>query len=436
MWAWFGPIGETSDVKELIELERPPIVENAVLVRLALPQERDEEINESLDELERLADTAGARVLCRFLQRRPTPDPATLIGEGKIAEIKAACDELGATLVLFDSELTPKQGSKLEKVLELKVVDRSQLILDIFAQHAHTSEGKLQVELAQLTYVLPRLAGRGSIMRQQGGIGVRGPGEQKLEVDRRVIRNRMDRIKRELESVKRARRVQRKHRGETSSGTVALVGYTNAGKSSLLNALSGADVFVADQLFATLDPRSRKCVLPSHRQIVLTDTVGFIRKLPHTLVAAFRATLEETLEADLLIHVADASQPGAEDQISAVHDVLDEIGAGEKPMLMVLNKIDVASPEQLAALTKDRPNAIAVSAHTKEGLEALLEQIDVVLATTRRRVQLRVPQSEAGVIAQIHKNGRILEQTYEDNDILIDAEVDQALAGQTERFAV
>lgn len=414
----------------MIELERPPVTENAVLVRLALPQDREEEINESLDELERLADTAGAHVLCRFVQHRPTPDSATLIGEGKIQEIRAACEELGATLVLFDSELTPNQGSKLEKILDLKVVDRSQLILDIFAQHAHTSEGKLQVELAQLNYILPRLAGRGSVMRQQGGIGVRGPGEQKLEVDRRVIRNRMDKIKRELEAVKRARRVQRKHRSETSSGTVALVGYTNAGKSSLLNALSGANLYVADQLFATLDPRSRKCVLPSRRQIVLTDTVGFIRKLPHTLIAAFRATLEETLEADLLIHVADSSQPGAEDQISAVHDVLDEIGAGEKPTLMVFNKIDAATPEQLAALSKDRPNALAVSAHTKEGLDALLAQIDVVLANTRRRVRLRLPQSEAGVVAQIHKNGRILEQSYEGNDILIDAEVDEALHGR------
>lgn len=413
---------------KLVEFEKPPIRERAVVVRLALPHDYHEEVEESLAEMKRLAQTAGADVLCEIVQRRPAPCPATLIGAGKVEEIRVICDELDVGLVLFDSDLTPAQAAKLEKCLERKIVDRTQLILDIFALHADTNEGKHQVELAQLRYLLPRLTGRGSIMRQQGGIGVRGPGEQKLEVDRRVIKDHIRRLERELEAIRNTRRVQRKNRLENSVGTVALVGYTNAGKSSLLNAMSGADVLVADKLFATLDPRSRKCRLPSRRECILTDTVGFIRKLPHTLVAAFRATLEEVTAADLLLIVADAAHPAAEEQLRAVYEVLHEINAADKPALIVLNKIDIADPVRLQYLRNKLGETAAVSARTGEGIEALVRLIDERLASTRSRVSLRIPQSDAGLVAAVYQNGRVLSQRYENNTILLDAEVGATLA--------
>jgi len=414
----------------LIELERPPIKETAVLVRLVLPSDSDDEVDESLAEMGQLAWTAGAEVACTVVQRRAKPCPGTLVGAGKADTIKAAVAELEADLVIFDSDLSPAQGAKLEKLLEVKVVDRTQLILDIFAMRAHTNEGKHQVELAQLQYMLPRLAGRGSVMRQQGGIGVRGPGEQKLEVDRRVIRQRIARLRGEIEHVRRSRHVQRKRRVQETVGTVALVGYTNAGKSSLLNAVTGAEVFVENKLFATLDPRTRRCKLPSQREVTLSDTVGFIRKLPHSLVAAFRATLEEVNQADLLLLVADAAHPAVEDHTRAVHDVLEEIGADDKPILMAFNKIDVAAGSRVRHLTWRHQPSVAVSARTGEGLNDLLEEIDRQLAATHRRVTVRIPQSQAGLVSRIHQSGRVLSQRYEDNAIILEAEVDHALEGQ------
>lgn len=421
---------------KLIDIERPPIVETAILGRLVLPADSDREVEESLDEMKRLAWTAGANVACTFVQRRTKPCSATLIGAGKAAEMKAAVDESGANVVLFDSNLSPSQAKKLEDILGVKVVDRTQLILDIFAQRAQTNEGKHQVELAQLQYLLPRLAGRGAVMRQQGGIGVRGPGEQKLEVDRRVIRRRIQRLEEDIENIRKSRRVQRRRRSEGAIGTAALVGYTNAGKSSLLNALAGANVFVENKLFATLDPRARRCMLPSQREAVLTDTVGFIRSLPHSLVAAFRATLEEVGEADLLLLVADAAHPAVGDQIQAVYEVLDEIHAMDKPRIVVFNKADIANRDHLRQLLWGAGTRMAVSAKTGEGLPELLAEVDKQLAAKFRRVRLSIPHSQAGVLARIHRTGRILSQEYAGDAVFVEAEVDPALERAVEAYLV
>lgn len=422
--------------EKLIELERPPITETAILVRLALPSDSDEEVGESLDEMRQLAWTAGADVVRTFVQNRARPCPATLIGAGKAAEIQRVVEELSVNLVVFDSDLSPAQGVKLEEILGVKVVDRTQLILDIFAQRAQTNEGKHQVELAQLQYMLPRLVGRGSVMRQQGGIGVRGPGEQKLEVDRRVIRKRIGRLQAELDTIRKNRRVQRKRRLEDALATVALVGYTNAGKSSLLNAMTGAGAFVENKLFATLDPRSRRCRLGSQREIILSDTVGFIRKLPHSLVAAFRATLEEVNDADIILLVADAAHFAVEEHIRAVREVLDEIEAGGKPTIMVFNKIDIAEPAEVEQLMWRSGISVAVSAKTGEGLEKLLDEIDRLLSLAYRRVSLRIPQRQAGLVSRIHQNGRVLSQEYDGDAILLDAELDHVLESQLAPFIV
>ncbi len=420
---------------KLIDLERPPVVESAVLVRLSLPGDSDQEVEESLGEMRRLAWTAGAEVVCTVVQRRPELCPATLIGAGKVKELRAACEELRPDVVLFDSDLTPTQGSKLQDALGVKVLDRTQLILDIFAQRAHTNEGKHQVELAQLQYTLPRLTGRGvEMMRLGGGIGTRGPGEQKLEVDRRVIRKRINHLRGELDEIRKHRRIQRKCRTEGSVGTVALVGYTNAGKSSLLNALTQSHTFVEDKLFATLDPCSRRCPLPNGGQIIITDTVGFIRKLPHSLVAAFRATLEEVNEADLILLVADVSHEMVVEHIAAVNTVLDEIKVENKPIIKVLNKIDVAAADLVRNQLQGPGTSVAVSAKTGEGLDQLLVAIERTLAVHRVRVRLRIPQSEAGLAGKVHAEGRVFDRHYEDNTIIIDAEIDTALAGQLEAF--
>ena len=424
----------TSNNSKMNEIERPPVTETALLAKVVLPGESEAEVEESLEEMRRLAWTAGAEVRTTVVQRRDKPCPATLLGAGKVEDIRAACDELDIGFVAVDSELTPTQGSNLEERLGRKVVDRTQLILDIFAQRAQTSEGKLQVELAQLEYLLPRLTGRGSVMRQQGGIGVRGPGEQKLEVDRRVIRRRIQRLHEDLDHVRQARRVQRKRRTRGDVRTAALVGYTNAGKSSLLRAVTGADAFVEDKLFATLDPLSRACRLPGGGEAVFSDTVGFIRKLPHGLVAAFRATLEEVSEADLLLLVLDVSHPAAEEHAAAVYETLKEIGADEKPILHVLNKIDAASVEQINRLRWRFAPAVAVSAKTGEGLERLLAFAEARLSASRRSVLFRIPQEEAALVARLHEQGRVEDQVYDGQDVLVRAEVGPELERRLERF--
>ena len=421
--------GNMDKTDKMIDLERPPITERAVLARLELPADKADEVEESLEEMKQLAWTAGADVVSTFVQRRDRPCPATLIGKGKVTQIKAAVEEQEVDLVLFDSDLSPAQASKLEELLEVKVLDRTQLILDIFAQRAQTNEGKHQVELAQLQYLLPRLSGRGSVMRQQGGIGVRGPGEQKLEMDRRIIRHRIERLRDDIESIRKSRQLQRKRRMDGAMGTVALVGYTNAGKSSLLNALANSDVLVENKLFATLDPRARKIQLPGRSEVVLTDTVGFIRKLPHSLVAAFRATLEEVNEADLLLLVADAAHPAVLDHIRAVHEVLDEIEVAGKPVILVFNKCDIADPGMIQQLLAGHGSRLAVSAHTGEGLERLLRTIERQMTADRIRVTLRIPQREAGIVSRIHRAGKVLSERYEDDDILIEAEIDRTIEG-------
>jgi GTP-binding protein HflX len=419
----------------LIELERPPITEHAVLVRLVLPSDTDDEVEESLAEMGRLTWTAGADVVCTVLQRRDKPCPGTLVGGGKVEQIRLACEESEVDVAVFDSDLTPTQGANLQDALGVKVLDRTQLILDIFALHARTNEGKHQVELAQLEYTLPRLRGMGSaLMRQRGGIGLRGPGEQKLEVDRRVIRMRIARLKAELDEIRKHRRVQRKRRQGGSAGTIALVGYTNAGKSSLLNALTGANALVEDKLFATLDPLSRRCTLPSGRDGVFTDTVGFIRKLPHSLVAAFRATLEEVNEADLILVVADAAHPAVMEHMQAVYEVLDEIQVQDAPLLRVFNKTDLADPGVVAQLTRTVQGSLSVSALTGDGVDALRLRIDEYFASALNRRTLRIPQSEAGVVAQVYESGRVFSQAYEDDEIVLDAELDAELENRLARF--
>jgi len=369
-------------------------------------------------------------VVGQELQERKHRDPATLIGKGKVGEVKARCAEERIDLVLFDEELSPAQQRNLEKEIERKTLDRTQLILDIFAGRARTREGRLQVELAQLDYLLPRLAGQGVLLsRLGGGIGTRGPGETKLETDRRRIRQRIQAVRREIEHVRRERHTRREARARREAPVVALVGYTNAGKSTLFNALTRGGAPVSDQLFMTLDPLVRKVRLGPGRELLLVDTVGFVRKLPHSLVAAFRATLEEVVEADLLLHVVDASSDGIEEREAAVDSVLKEIGAGERPSLRVLNKADRAGTERLEALLSARLGAVAVSALAGQGLGELLERVANRLELAPRRVLLRFEAADTKAIARVYAAGRVLSHEVEDGRVTLEAELpERALA--------
>jgi GTP-binding protein HflX len=388
------------------------------------------DIEESVQELGSLASTAGAVVAGQVIQRKQKPDPSYYIGEGKAREVEMIRAATGASLVIFDDELSPAQQRNLEQVIEGRVIDRTWLILDIFAQRAATAEGKLQVELAQLEYMLPRLGGRGTeLSRLGGGIGTRGPGESKLETDRRAIRSRISSIRRQIEEVRVRRGIQRRRRREANLATVSLVGYTNAGKSSLMNALTDARTVVEDKLFATLDPMTRRLELPDGQRILLTDTVGFIQKIPHHLVMAFRATLEEVTEADLLLHVVDVSHPRAQEHYSAVFGVLSELGAQNRPCITVLNKVDVAEAAALARFAHSYPKSTAVSALTGEGLEALTRMIAAELAGRRVRVDVALPCDDP-LIALIRRRGRVISEDYDGDRISIRAEVDRALAGR------
>jgi len=411
--------------------------ERALLVGLALGARGRARSEASLEELAELAASAGARVVGTTLQERGRRDPATLIGKGKVGEVKARCDEAEADLVLFDEDLSPAQQRNLEKALDRKTLDRTQLILDIFARRARTREGRLQVELAQLDYLLPRLAGHGILLsRLGGGIGTRGPGETKLETDRRRIRQRIQAMKREIEHVRRERTTRRQARERREAPVVALVGYTNAGKSTLFNALTRGGAAVSDLLFMTLDPLVRKLRLGPGRELLLVDTVGFVQKLPHSLVAAFRATLEEVVEADLLLHVVDAGASGVEERELAVEAVLREIGAGERPSLLVLNKADQATPERLAALAEARPGCATVSALRGEGLQPLLEHVAARLALGPRRVRLRFAAGDKRGIARVYAGGRVLRHDVEDGDVLLEAELpERALERYREQLA-
>jgi GTP-binding protein HflX len=391
--------------------------------------------DDSLAELRELATSAGASIAGEILQRRPRPDAATLIGSGKVEELKGAVAAAGADLVLFDHELTPSQQRNLERELDVRILDRTQLILDIFARHARTREGQLQVELAQLHYLLPRLAGRGVEMSQLGGgIGTRGPGETQLETDRRKINRRIRHLEQQIENVRRIRGQQRQRRESAPVATVALVGYTNAGKSTLFNALTRAGVLESARMFATLDPTLRHIVLPSKRKVLLSDTVGFIRNLPHTLVSAFRATLEEVQRASLLLHVADVTSPAAEEQQAQVEEVLRELEAQDKPRLYVMNKIDLLTGKKRESL-RDSDDVVHVSASTGAGLPGLLELIDKrISADPIQRTRLRVPQSEGKALALLDAKSRVLSREYRDGYVDLDVEAAESVLRRVKGF--
>ncbi len=401
-------------MKALIET-RKTRPERVFLVGVELKSRNRADTRDSLAELGELAVTAGGEVIGDGLQKTESLNPATFIGKGKAAEFADFCQRQDVDTVIFDDELSPAQSRNLEKIFNCKILDRTSLILDIFAQRARTREGKLQIELAQLQHLLPRLTRFwGHLSRQSGGIGMRGgEGETQLETDRRRVQDRIAKISRELELVRQQRGLQRSVRQRNNWPLASIVGYTNAGKSTLLNALTGADVLVKDILFATLDPTTRRLRLPTNQNVLLTDTVGFIRKLPHGLVEAFKATLEEVVQADLLLHVADISHPQVEEQIQAVNAVLAEIGAGEKPTVMVFNKMDQLDNKGLLnRLLAHHPHAVAISATTGDGIPVLLAEIGTQLRPKREFLELRVPHEQAAVIARLHKVGQVITRRY------------------------
>ncbi len=392
--------------------------------------------DESLDELALLADTAGADVVHRELQRRASPEPATYIGKGKAEEMRELAVTLDVDVVIFDDELTPAQQRNLEKLFSVDVVDRVALILDIFAQHATSQEGAVQVELAQLRYRLPRLRGRGLELSQQGaGIGTRGPGETQLEVDRRRLLRRMQKLERDLERLAATRATQRKARKRNDLPQVALVGYTNAGKSTLLNRLTHAGVLVQDQLFSTLDPTVRRLHLPGGETVLLSDTVGFVRRLPHQLVEAFRSTLEEVRDADLLLHVVDASAPDVDERIAAVDDVLREIDAGDVPRLLAWTKRDLADPDDVKVLLTTHERSVALSATTGEGVSELLEAIGERLRALAPVVELVVPYDRGDVLAALHRAGEVLVEVHEESGTRVRARLPMKANGRFAEFA-
>jgi len=408
-------------------------IDSDVAALAAKVQPVDVDFDASLAEFQELARSAGATIAAVLIQRRDKPDAATLVGGGKLDEIVATVASTGASLVLFDHDLTPSQARNVEARLPCTVIDRTQLILDIFARHARTREGQLQVELAQLEYQLPRLAGKGKSMSQLGGgIGTRGPGETQLETDRRRINVRLDRIKQQLEAVRRIRRQQRGRREAVPVPTVALVGYTNAGKSTVFNSLTGAEVLASERMFATLDPKLRQLTLPSRRKVLLSDTVGFLRNLPHALVTSFRATLEEVERAELLLHVRDAASPTLTEQRSQVEAVLAELDVSAKPTLQVLNKIDLLPPD-----TAFEAGAIPVSGLTGAGLEELLHAIDAALtADPLREARFRIPQAEGRVLSALERGATLTRQHFDGNLVYVTAVGPASLLERYRRYQV
>jgi GTPase len=397
--------------------------------------------DESLAELRTLAESAGAKVVGEILQRRDRPDPATLIGGGKLEEIAGAAAAVNADLLLFDHDLTASQQRNVEKIVKLRVIDRTQLILDIFARHARTREGQLQVELAQLQYLLPRLAGRGVEMSQLGGgIGTRGPGETQLETDRRKIARRVRHVEQQLENVRRIRAQQRQRRESAPVAVVALVGYTNAGKSTLFNALTKAAVLASPRMFATLDPTIRGVLLPSKRKILMSDTVGFIRNLPHTLVSAFRATLEEVQRASLILQVSDASSRLSAEQDAQVEIVLKELEAEKKPRLRVMNKVDLLDVEVAEGLVNDPvpdSKTVYVSAAEGTGLDRLLARIDAMIEEDPvSRLHLRVPQTQGKTLAMLEAKARIYSRKYKDGAVELEVEAPESVVRRVREWVV
>ncbi len=411
-----------------------PVPERAVLVGI---EQRGSSwpVDRSLDELERLADTAGAECVARVTQRLDRPNPRTFIGSGKVAEVCGLVSRLDADVAIFDDDLSPSQQANLEKAVgePVKIIDRTALILDIFGLHAQTREGRLQVQLAQLQYLLPRLRGMWSHLAKEqtrGGIGSRfGQGESQLEVDRRMVRNRIAAVRRELAVVERRRSVQSKERIASPAFRVALAGYTNAGKSSLLNRLTGSTVLAQDKLFATLDPTTRAYRLPGGRSMTITDTVGFIQKLPHGLVDAFKSTLSEVREADLILMVADASDDNLSRQLDAVHRVLEEIGAGESRSLVVFNKIDLIDAETLLDLRRIYPDAVLVSARTGEHIDDLVERVALEAAALDKLIDVHIPYASGSLVQLIRQSGHVLEESFEETSTHLVAKVPPRIAG-------
>jgi GTP-binding protein HflX len=403
-----------------------PLAERAALVGLVTSSSRGD-ADHSLDELAGLADAAGATVVLRMLQDRPKPDPATFIGSGKVASLAAACDEADVNVVIFDNELSPAQLRQLEERIERKVIDRTQLILDIFARRARTREGKWQVELAQLKYLLPRLVGSATALsRLGGGIGTRGPGETKLESDRRRIRVRIQAIQREIDQVRQRRSQLRERRQKQSVPTVALVGYTNAGKTTLFNRLTDETAVASNALFVTLDPLVRRVRLPDNRELLVSDTVGFIDRLPHALVAAFSATLEEVAEADLILHVIDAGSPDRERQMAAVHRVLEEVGAADVAMTPVYNKIDTITADERRRLREADPSAGLISAATGAGVGELLQMMASRLALDTRRVTITFDSGkefDRQQIGRLYRVARVISHVATNGKVVIEADV-------------
>jgi len=400
--------------------------ERIVLVGVVFPWTSAETVEADLDELALLVDTAGADVAARVVQRRDQPDPATFVGKGKAAELHELSESVDADTVVFDDELSPAQQRNLEKILGRTAIDRTAVILDIFAQNARSQEGKTQVELALLRYRLPRLRGRGRAFSQQaGGIGTRGPGETQLEVDRRRLLRRMTRLESDLRELRETRRLQRRARQRSRQREVSLVGYTNAGKSTLLNRLTDAGVVVEDKLFSTLDPRTRRLALPGGEVVLVSDTVGFVRKLPHQLVEAFRSTLEVVREADLLVHVVDGSAHDPESQIEAVHGVLAEIEASDVPELLVVNKVDRDRASALR-LARMHPDAVVASAVTGEGIPELLEAMGARLRRADRVVRLVVPFDRGDVLAAVHREGEVVQETNGEGAVELQVVLDDA----------
>jgi GTP-binding protein HflX len=413
--------------------------ERAALVGLVAGRAKRLDAERSMDELAGLAQAAGADVALRVLQERPKPDPATFLGTGKLETLAASCAELGVDVVVFDNELTPAQLRQIEALVDRQVIDRTQLILDIFARRARTREGKLQVELAQLQYLLPRLVGAGAALsRLGGGIGTRGPGETKLETDRRRIRTRIHAINEDIERVRQRRAQLRERRQKTSVPTVALVGYTNAGKTTLFNVLTRADAEASNALFVTLDPLVRQVRLPDRRELLLSDTVGFIDRLPHALIAAFRATLEEVAEADLVLHVIDAAAPDCDRRIAAVRRVLEEVHAADVPLIEVYNKCDEIEPAERQRIRQADPAALCISALQREGLDELIDAVAAQLSLDVTRVTWSFDSDSPGDrerVARVYRHARVLEHEARDGRVSIVADVPRRLVAHLQPSA-